>query len=123
MSFRRAEPHRRDRHVIGQTQVMPWIRACEVNALEEGEAVIVERPPLPPVAVFNVDGEFYATDDTCTHDKYSLADSYIDDDIVECALHMAKFNIRTGKALSLPATRNLVTYPVQVTDGVVFVDA
>ena len=59
--------------------------------------------------MFNVDGEYYAIDDTCTHDKYSLADGYIDDDVVECALHMAKFSIRTGKALSLPATRDLVT--------------
>ncbi len=102
---------------------MPWIRACDAAAIDDGEAVIVERAPLPPVAVFKVDGEFYATDDTCTHDKYSLADSYIDDDIVECALHMAKFSIRTGKALSLPATRDLVVYPVKVDDGVVFVDA
>jgi nitrite reductase/ring-hydroxylating ferredoxin subunit len=99
---------------------MPWIRACDLDALAEGEAVLV--PCTPPVAVFNVDGELYAVDDTCTHDQYSLSDSYIDDDVVECALHMAKFNIRTGKVLSLPATRDLRTYPVKVAGGVVFVE-
>jgi len=101
---------------------MTWIRACDAATIDDGEAVVVERLPLPPVAVFNVDGDFYATDDTCTHDKYSLADGYIDNDIVECPLHMAKFNIRTGKVLSLPATRDLVSYPVKIEHGIVFVD-
>lgn len=99
---------------------MAWVKACDEGALGDGEAVVVDVDP--PIAVFNVDGEYYATDDTCTHDKYSLADGYIDDDVVECALHMAKFSIRTGKALSLPATRDLVTYPVKVEGGEVLVD-
>ncbi|MTD55681.1 bifunctional 3-phenylpropionate/cinnamic acid dioxygenase ferredoxin subunit [Amycolatopsis pithecellobii] len=101
---------------------MTWIRACEAAAVAEGETAVVERPPAAPVAVFNVDGDFYATDDTCTHDRYSLADGYIDDDVVECPLHMAKFCIRTGKALSLPATTDLTPYPVKVEGGVVYVD-
>ncbi len=100
---------------------MAWVRACDEGALADGEALVVDGT-VPPVAVFNVDGELYAIDDTCTHDKYSLADGYIDDDVVECALHMAKFSIRTGKALSLPATRDLATYPVKVEAGGVFVD-
>lgn len=102
---------------------MVWLRACSADSLADGEAVVVERPPDAPIAVFNVDGEFYAIDDTCTHEKYSLADGYVDDDVVECALHMAKFNIRTGKVLSLPATRDLASYPVKVEEGDVFVDA
>lgn len=101
---------------------MGWVRACEAVELDDGEAVVVDRSPHSPIAVFNVDGEFYAVDDTCTHEEYSLADGYIDDDVVECALHMAKFNVRTGKVLSLPATRDLTTYPVRVEDGSVFVD-
>lgn len=102
---------------------MAWLRACSAGALADGEAVVVERPADPPIAVFNVDGEFYAIDDTCTHEKYSLADGYVEGDVVECALHMAKFNIRTGQALSLPATRNVACYPVKVEDDDVFVDA
>lgn len=101
---------------------MAWVSACEAVKLDDGEAVVVDRKPEPPVAVFNVSGDFYAVDDTCTHEEYSLADGYIDGDIVECPLHMAKFSICTGKALSLPATANLAAYPVKVEDGVVFVD-
>lgn len=74
-----------------------------------------------PVAVYNVDGEFYAVDDTCTHEKYALTDGWVDGDVVECALHMAKFCLRTGKALCLPATRHLATHAVEVTDGDVWV--
>lgn len=101
---------------------MVWVRACEAASVDDGEAVVVDRSPDPPVAVFNVEGEFFAVDDTCTHDKYSLADGYITGDVVECPLHMAKFSIRTGKVLSPPATRHLVTYEVKVEDGVVFVN-
>jgi nitrite reductase/ring-hydroxylating ferredoxin subunit len=90
--------------------------------LADGEAVVVERDDGPPVAVFRVDDEFFAVDDTCTHDNYSLADGYIDGPIVECPLHMAKFDVRTGKVLCLPATRDLAAYPVKVEAGVVFVE-
>lgn len=101
---------------------MVWMRACDASALDDGEAMVLDRSPEPPIAVFNVDGDFYAIDDTCTHDEYSLADGYIDGDVVECPLHMAKFNIRTGKVLSLPATVDVGGYAVKVEDGVVFVD-
>jgi nitrite reductase/ring-hydroxylating ferredoxin subunit len=99
---------------------MAWVRACAVDDVPPGEAVVVDSDP--PVAVFNVDGEFRATDDTCTHDKSSLADGYIDGDQVECAFHFAKFCISTGKVLSLPATRDLRTYAIKVEDGDVYVE-
>jgi nitrite reductase/ring-hydroxylating ferredoxin subunit len=101
---------------------MTWFPACKAADVDDGEAVVVERLPDPPIAVFNVAGDFYAIDDTCTHEEYSLADGYIDADVVECPLHMAKFSICTGKALCLPATRDLAAYPVKVEDGVVLVD-
>jgi nitrite reductase/ring-hydroxylating ferredoxin subunit len=102
---------------------MAWRRVCEVAALDDGDSTVLERAPAPPIAVFNVDGEFFAVDDTCTHEEYSLADGYVTGDVVECALHMAKFNIRTGKVLSLPARLDLATYDVKVEGGIVFVDA
>lgn len=71
---------------------------------------------VPPIAVFNVDGEYFAIDDTCSHDKSSLADGYIDGDRVECSWHFAKFCIRTGAALTPPATVPVSTYEVRV-DG------
>ena len=55
-------------------------------------------------------------------DLASLAEGYVSGDVVECAYHMAKFNIRTGKVLSPPAYRDLSCYDVKVEDGVVYVD-
>ena len=93
---------------------------CAVEELAPGQARRVDVEP--PIAVFNVAGEFFATDDTCTHAKASLAEGYIDGDQVECPLHFAKFCVRTGRALSLPAKRPLRTHDVVVEDGVVFVE-
>jgi 3-phenylpropionate/trans-cinnamate dioxygenase ferredoxin subunit len=97
-----------------------WARVCAIADLPPGEATTLGVDPA--IAVFNVDGSFYAIDDTCTHETYSLADGYIDGAEVECALHLAKFDLRTGAALCLPARVGVRTYPVATEDGDVFVD-
>ena len=55
------------------------------------------------IALFKIDGNYFATDDTCTHEKASISDGEIDGDIVTCPHHGARFDIKTGQALSLPA--------------------
>ena len=99
---------------------MVWVRACGEGEIAPGEAVKVDVQP--PVAVFNVDGDLLATSDTCTHAEFSLSEGYIDGDQVECVLHFAKFCLRTGAALTLPATAPLDTFPVRVADNEVQVD-
>ena len=99
---------------------MAWVRACSIDELPPGEAVRVDTDP--PVAVFNVDGKFFATSDTCTHEESSLAEGYLVGDRVECVLHFAKFCVRDGKALSPPARGNLQTFVVRTDDDAVFVD-
>jgi 3-phenylpropionate/trans-cinnamate dioxygenase ferredoxin subunit len=120
--FAAVSEHRRLGQAHRAKPTMTWVRAAKVTEISDGEAIVVERKPEPPVALFKVAGDFYAIDDTCTHDKYSLADGYIEDEIVECPLHTAKFSIRTGDVLSPPATKNLQTYPVKVELDVVYVD-
>ncbi len=72
-----------------------------------------------PIAIFNVHGEFYAIGDTCTHEEFSLSEGeMVDEYAVECALHGAQFDVRTGQALCLPATGSAGSYPVWVEDGV-----
>lgn len=66
------------------------------------------------VAIYNVDGEFFATDDTCTHEEASLSEGVLYDDIVECPLHGAAFNVRTGEVEAFPAVLALQTYELQV---------
>lgn len=95
--------------------------ACKVDDIDNGESMTIEGET--PVALFRTeDGEFYATSDTCTHEKWSLGD---DGDIegveVTCPLHMARFDIRTGEPLCFPATVALDTFEVQIDDGNVYV--
>lgn len=73
-----------------------------------------------PIAVFNANGELYAIGDTCTHEEFSLSDGeLVDTYTVECALHGAQFDIRSGNALCLPATGSAGSYPVWVEDGAI----
>lgn len=99
---------------------MGWVRVCGVDDIAPGEATKLDV--VPPIAIFNVDGELFATADMCTHAESSLSEGYMDGDQVECVFHFAKFCVRTGKALTLPATHPLQTFPVRVSDGEVQVD-
>jgi nitrite reductase/ring-hydroxylating ferredoxin subunit len=73
------------------------------------------------IAVYNLEGRFYATADICTHRYALLSDGFIEGDTIECPLHQAVFHIPTGKVLSEPAYDDLKTYPVQVKDGAIYV--
>lgn len=73
------------------------------------------------LALYNVDGVFYATDEICTHAYASLADGYLMGDEIECPLHGACFSVKTGEALIEPATEPLKTYPVRIENGAVLV--
>jgi nitrite reductase/ring-hydroxylating ferredoxin subunit len=74
------------------------------------------------LAVYNVDGTFYVTDDECTHAAASLADGMIDGDVIECCMHMGSFHIPTGKVVEPPCEVPLRTYQVVLRDEDVFAD-
>ena len=97
------------------------IRACALADLPPGESTRVVAHV--PVAVFNADGELFAIDDTCTHQDASLSEGWLEDCLVECPLHAACFDLRTGEPTGPPAKRPVRTYPVLVEDGVVYVKA
>lgn len=73
------------------------------------------------VCLYNLGGTVYATQNVCTHAEASLAEGYIDGDCIECPLHQALFDIRTGKAKSAPATEDLRVYPVRIEGGAILV--
>ena len=97
------------------------ILLCSTADVAAGGALKVEAQDLT-LAVFNVDGEFYVTDDTCTHGPGSLSEGYITDDVVECDFHNGAFNIKTGEVVAPPCIVPLKTYPAIVEDGSVFIE-
>jgi 3-phenylpropionate/trans-cinnamate dioxygenase ferredoxin component len=98
-----------------------WIAVGAADDLPPGSARVVAGVE-PALAIFSVGGSFYATDDTCTHAKSSLAGTgYLEGDVVECAYHFAKFCVRDGSPLTPPARRPLRTHEVCVVDGEVYV--
>ena len=74
------------------------------------------------VAVFNLDGSFYAIDDACPHAGASLAEGYVEGDKVGCPWHYAEFELATGNHVNAPATCGVKTYPVTVEDGKLMVE-
>jgi nitrite reductase/ring-hydroxylating ferredoxin subunit len=97
------------------------IELCGADEVEPGSAIKVETGDLS-LAVFNVDGEFYVTDDLCTHGPGSLAEGYIEDDVVECNFHNGQFNIKTGEVVSPPCMVPVKTYKTVVENGRVFIE-
>jgi|SRR5882724_2851310 len=97
------------------------VELCGVGDVEVGAALRVEAGPLM-LAVFNVDGAFYVTDDACTHGPGSLSEGFVDGDVVECNFHGGQFDIRTGAVVAPPCMVPVKTYPVVVVDGMVFIE-
>lgn len=73
------------------------------------------------IALFHVGGEFFALDDVCTHDGGPLAEGELENHTIACPRHGAQFDIRTGAALTLPATQPTVVHEVKVEAGQVYV--
>lgn len=100
---------------------MAWIAVCETGDIRAGEGQAYELDGKL-IAVYNVDGEFFATDDVCSHEEASLAEGFLEDHLIECPLHGSQFDLRTGEVLSLPAVLPIQTYPVRVEDDRVLLE-
>ncbi len=99
------------------------IDVCPLAELPEGAVRRVEWEE-GEIGVFNCGGELLAIEDRCTHDNGELASGEIDEAActVECPRHGSLFDLRTGKALTLPAYVPVETFPVSVTDGMIKVE-
>jgi nitrite reductase/ring-hydroxylating ferredoxin subunit len=97
------------------------LELCRTADVAPGTALKVEIEDLA-FAVFNVDGEFFVTDDHCTHGPGSLSEGYIEGEVVECNFHNGQFNIRTGEVVSPPCMVPVKTYPATVVDDRVIIE-
>ena len=104
---------------------MALVDVCAVDELPPGSVKIIRAGELS-VGVYNLNGEFYALEDRCSHDDGPLAEGEVeldeDDAVVICPRHGARFDIRSGRALTLPAYLPVETFPVVVDDGTIKVD-
>ena len=88
---------------------MSWTAACKVADVPEGTAVRVELGPQG-ICVVRAQGEFYAVADNCTHADVPLSEGEVEGTTVECWLHGARFDLRTGKPTGLPAIEPVTVY-------------
>ena len=90
---------------------------CPTDDLTTGDRMFVEIGK-EPVVVFNLAGEYFAIADLCTHDMGSLGEGEVEGYEIICPRHGARFDLRTGEVLTLPAVKEVPSYPLRVTDGI-----
>lgn len=95
-----------------------WVNVAEEKDFPPGTFRCVDIDDVL-VAVFNLDGEFHAIENVCSHEYAELTDGEIEDNEIVCPLHGARFDIRTGEALTPPAYEPVAKLPVRVDGGVV----
>lgn len=95
-----------------------WVTVAEEKDLPPGTFKCVDIDDVL-VAVFNLDGEYHAIENVCTHEYAELTDGDLEGDEIVCPLHGARFDIRTGEALTPPAYEPVAKLPVRVDGGVV----
>lgn len=93
-------------------QVLP------IEELPIGERIFIELDG-EPIVIFNIAGDIYAIGDHCTHDDGPLGDGELEDHIIICPRHGAKFDVKTGEALTLPAIEPTTNFPIRVVDGII----
>ena len=99
-----------------------YVRVASVTDIPPGAKKIVEVDGIE-VVVINMDGQFYAVEDVCTHDGGPLGEGKLDGCELICPRHGARFDVRTGAATRMPAIEPVPTYEVCVKDGDVLVEA
>ena len=98
-----------------------FTRVADVSEVPDPGKLLVEVDG-EVVALFHVEDRFYAIDDICTHDGGPLGDGTLDGHEVACPRHGAKFDIRDGRAVTMPATKDTSVYKLQVRGDDVFVE-
>ena len=99
------------------------VDVCPLSELPPGSMRLLEWDDLE-IGVFNCDGTIYAIEDRCSHDNGTLVEGELDQEActVECPRHGSRFDLRTGKPLTLPAYVPVETFPVTIEDDVIKVE-
>lgn len=95
-----------------------WIDVARDGSLQNGEHVVVDIDGTD-VAVFMIDGAYYAIEDVCTHDGAEIASGRLEGCEIVCPRHGARFCLKTGKVLKPPAYEDLPCFPVRIENGMI----
>jgi MocE subfamily Rieske [2Fe-2S] domain protein len=106
---------------MSEAQGETWHFAGLADDFEDEDIEQLKVGPLA-IAVYRAKGNFYATQDLCTHEHAYLSDGVLIDCVVECPFHQGRFDVRTGAALSPPVIIPLKTYPLKIVDGKIYVN-
>jgi naphthalene 1,2-dioxygenase system ferredoxin subunit len=90
-----------------------WIDAAALDDVPQGDVIGVNVAGKD-IALYEVEGEVFATDNICTHGHARMSDGFLEGREIECPLHQGKFDVCTGKALCAPLTENIKTYAVKI---------
>jgi naphthalene 1,2-dioxygenase system ferredoxin subunit len=97
-----------------------WIDIASKDDVPEEDVIGIDIN-AKSIALYQVDGEIFATDNICTHGNARLCDGFLEGHEIECPLHQGKFDIRNGKALCAPLAEDIRTYPLKIESNRVWI--
>jgi naphthalene 1,2-dioxygenase system ferredoxin subunit len=97
-----------------------WTDLMPIDDTFEGEVVRIETANLN-LAIYNVNGTIFCSDNICTHGNAQLSDGFLEGHEIECPFHQGRFDVRDGRVTCEPASKDMKTYPIKVEDGRVWV--
>ena len=103
-----------------EAATLSWVATLPPSALEEHGVAKASANGLN-VALYVVDGEYFATADLCTHGAASLSDGFLDGELIECPVHQGTFNVKTGAPVDVPCSVAVRSFPVKLQDGLLHV--
>jgi 3-phenylpropionate/trans-cinnamate dioxygenase ferredoxin subunit len=101
-----------DYHKLKEDEV-EYVGVATVDEVEPGDRLFIEIDGTM-IALFNLNGTYYAIQDVCSHDDGPVAEGDLEGNEIICPRHGARFDVRTGEVLSLPAAVDIPAYPVRV---------
>ena len=98
-------------------------RLCTTDEVTDDEPLCVNLEGFPSLAVYEIEGEYFVTDNLCTHGNALLTDGYQEGDEIECPFHGGAFSIKTGEPTAFPCQIAIKSYPVIVENNEVFIES
>ena len=99
-----------------------WVRVAHVDECQGDGCLKKVEAKGQDIVLARWGGELFALEDCCSHEDYPLSEGEVEDGEIECIFHGARFDLRSGRAVQLPAVRPVRTFPVEVRGGEVFLE-